>query len=68
MVLEVDGETREMPNDFVWIFAGGTPPYDFLKKIGVRFGMHDQTSEASNAAKQASLSLKELAGTRAAFQ
>ncbi len=68
VVLEVDGETRELPNDFVWIFAGGTPPYDFLKKIGVRFGMHDQTSEASNAAKQASLSLKELAGTRAAFQ
>ena len=60
VVLEVDGETRELPNDFVWIFAGGTPPYDFLKKIGVRFGMHDQTSEAAEA-KQAVRSLKELA-------
>ena len=60
VVLEVDGETCELPNDFVWIFAGGTPPYDFLKKIGVRFGMHDQTSEAAEA-KQSVQSLKELA-------
>ena len=47
VVLDVNGEACELPNDFVWIFAGGTPPYDFLKKIGVRFGMHDITSEAS---------------------
>jgi hypothetical protein len=37
-----------LPNDFVWIFAGGTPPYDFLKKIGVGFGMYDMTSNAGN--------------------
>ena len=37
----------------VWIFVGGVPPYDFLKKIGVRFGMHDMTQEASSEAKHA---------------
>ncbi len=47
VIVEVNGESQEMPNDFVWIFAGGAPPYDFLKNIGVRFGMHDITSEAS---------------------
>jgi hypothetical protein len=29
------------------------PPYDFLKKIGVRFGMRDMTLEASSEAKRA---------------
>jgi thioredoxin reductase/Pyruvate/2-oxoacid:ferredoxin oxidoreductase delta subunit len=36
--IDVGGETRELPNDFVWIFAGGTPPSDFLKAAGVTFG------------------------------
>ena len=30
-----DGEI-EIPNDYVFIFIGGTLPYDFLKKIGVK--------------------------------
>jgi len=51
VVLEVDGTVREIPNDYVWIFAGGTPPYEFLKKIGVGFGMRDLTAEAGNEAK-----------------
>jgi hypothetical protein len=42
----VGGRLQVLSNDLVWIFAGGTPPYDFLKKIGVRFGMHDMTVEA----------------------
>jgi thioredoxin reductase/NAD-dependent dihydropyrimidine dehydrogenase PreA subunit len=29
---------REMPNDFVFVFAGGEPPFELLKKAGVRFG------------------------------
>jgi len=37
-LIESEGETRELPNDFVWIFAGGTPPWDFLKAAGVAFG------------------------------
>ena len=55
VVLDVNGETYEILNDFVWIFAGGTPPNDFLKKIGVGFGMRDMTWEASNEAKHATL-------------
>lgn len=38
VVLECGGSRREIPNDFVWIFAGGVPPKDFLQKIGVQFG------------------------------
>jgi thioredoxin reductase (NADPH) len=53
VLLDVQGQKRELPNDFVWIFAGGMPPYDFLKKIGIRFGMRDQTQEASSEAKRA---------------
>ncbi len=61
-VLQVNGaQPQEIPNDFVWIFAGGTPPYDFLKKIGVRFGMHDMTVEASTEAKKAAEEKKQLA-------
>jgi thioredoxin reductase (NADPH) len=38
VLIEVAGELSEIPNDFVWIFAGGTPPTDFLKAAGVAFG------------------------------
>jgi thioredoxin reductase/Pyruvate/2-oxoacid:ferredoxin oxidoreductase delta subunit len=44
--IEVSGEMRDLPNDFTWIFAGGTPPWDFLKAAGVAFGAMD-TSEKS---------------------
>ncbi len=55
VVLQANGQTQEIPNDFVWIFAGGTPPNDFLKKIGVEFGAKDLTREASTEMKQASV-------------
>jgi len=42
VTIEWNGETREMPNDFVWIFAGGIPPSDFLKASGVAFGSTDE--------------------------
>ena len=51
VVLEVNGQEQEIANDFVWIFAGGTPPNDFLKKIGVQLGTCDLTLEASKEAK-----------------
>ncbi len=48
-VLLAVGETLQiLRNDFVWIFAGGTPPYEFLRKIGVGLGMRDLTIEAGN--------------------
>lgn len=65
VVLDVDGKLQEIPNDFVWIFAGGDPPTAFLKKIGVEFGMRDTTLEASKEAKEAALSKKEFAGSGA---
>jgi thioredoxin reductase len=45
VLLDVAGELRELPNDFVWIFAGGVAPNDFLKKIGIQFGSRDLTLE-----------------------
>ena len=50
VVLDANDSTREIANDFVWIFAGGTPPNDFLKRIGVGFGARDMTLEAGQAA------------------
>ncbi len=60
-VLDVQGQKRELLNDFVWIFAGGVPPYDFLKKIGIRFGMRDLTQEASSEASRAAHEKQALA-------
>jgi thioredoxin reductase (NADPH) len=53
VILDVKGKLQEIPNDYVWILAGGEPPTAFLKKIGVGFGMRDMTSEVSNEARQA---------------
>ena len=44
--LEAGGVERELPNDYVWIFAGGLPPSDFLARIGVQVGSRDLTAEA----------------------
>ena len=64
VIIDVKGARQEIPNDFVWIFAGGTPPFDFLKKIGVGFGMCDQTQEAGKEARQAATDKSHLVGTR----
>ena len=53
VVLEVNGKQQEIPNDYVWIFAGGEPPTAFLKKIGVGFGAQDLTATGSTEAQQA---------------
>ncbi len=60
VVLDAGGELREMPNDYVWIFAGGVPANDFLKKIGIQFGMRDMTIEAAKEAQEDSRLKKEL--------
>lgn len=36
--LKMGERTVELPNDFVFVFAGGEPPFDFLRQMGVRFG------------------------------
>jgi thioredoxin reductase (NADPH) len=53
VVLEVGGNSQVIPNDYVWIFAGGEPPTAFLKKIGVGFGTQDLTISGSKEAKAA---------------
>jgi cytochrome c-type biogenesis protein CcmH/NrfG len=53
--LDVAGEPRTIDNDYVWVFAGGIPPNDFLKKIGVAFGVQDVTADAHKEAHMAVL-------------
>ncbi|HYC90036.1 MAG TPA: NAD(P)-binding domain-containing protein [Thermoanaerobaculia bacterium] len=36
--LETADGLVELANDYVFVFAGGVPPYDLLKRSGVRFG------------------------------
>lgn len=36
--LEVGSERRTIEAEYVWIFAGGTPPKEFLEKVGIAFG------------------------------
>ena len=48
--LEVAGAVREIPNDYVWVFAGGTPPREFLEKVGIAVGPRDLTAEAASGA------------------
>ncbi len=61
VILDVNGARQEIPNDFVWIFAGGNPPNAFLKKIGVGLGTKDVTLEASKEAQRADAERKQLA-------
>jgi putative YpdA family bacillithiol system oxidoreductase len=51
VVLEVPGGLREIPNDYVWIFAGGTPPNAFLERVGVQLGAQDLSSQAQAEAR-----------------
>ena len=55
VILDVNGTTQELPNDFVWIFAGGVAPNEFLKKIGIQFGVQDLTVEAVREAREAAM-------------
>ena len=32
------GEIIEIPNDYIFIFAGGIPPFKMLKDMGIAFG------------------------------
>src|SRR5215831_12216632 len=56
VLMDVNGRPQSIPNDYVWIFAGGDPPTAFLKKLGVGFAKRDLTKEGSRelqASKQA---------------
>jgi thioredoxin reductase len=60
VILDVNGTLEEIPNDFVWIFAGGTPPTDFLKKIGLQFGLRDMTAEGSKEVRLAQAARQQM--------
>jgi thioredoxin reductase (NADPH) len=53
VVLEVNGTQQTLPNDFVWIFAGGEPPTAFLKKLGISFSEREVTRDGMRAATEA---------------
>ena len=53
VVLDVNGKQEILPNDYVWIFAGGEPPTAFLKKVGIGFGERDITPDGTRAVKEA---------------
>ena len=36
--IQLVGMEKEIPNNYVFIFAGGEPPFELLKKIGIHFG------------------------------
>jgi thioredoxin reductase (NADPH) len=36
--LKTPDGVRELPNDFVFVFAGGEPPFELLRQMGIRFG------------------------------
>jgi thioredoxin reductase (NADPH) len=38
VILNSRNEKKTIANSYVFIFAGGEPPYGMLKKIGIRFG------------------------------
>jgi len=38
VILETTDGQQTIPNDYVFIFAGGEPPFKLLKQFGIRFG------------------------------
>jgi len=53
VLLSVRGTVTEIPNDWVWVFAGGEPPTAFLQKVGVAMGNQDLTEAAGDEARLA---------------
>jgi len=45
VLIDHGGTVSEIPNDWVWVFAGGEPPKAFLEKVGVAMGNQDLTRE-----------------------
>jgi thioredoxin reductase len=53
VLLAVGEETVTLPNDDVFVFAGGVPPFDFLRRIGVRFGGEEGEEAEAEPARRA---------------
>jgi len=57
--LRVGEEPVELPNDYVFVFAGGEPPFGMLRAMGIRFG-----GEASPAGAGPAPPLARMPGSR----
>ena len=53
VLIDHEGTVSEIPNDWVWVFAGGEPPKAFLEKVGVAMGNQDLTREGGEEARLA---------------
>ncbi|HEY1272994.1 MAG TPA: NAD(P)-binding domain-containing protein [Terriglobales bacterium] len=53
--IDVAGTLQEIENDYVWVFAGGIAPYEFLKKVGVRMGVQDTARQVEQQTRESSL-------------
>ena len=53
VLISTDGTVTEMPNDWMWVFAGGEPPNALLQKFGVAMGNQDLTQAAADEARAA---------------
>ena len=49
--LRVGDKLLELPNDYVFVFAGGEPPFAFLRGMGVRFGGESSGRQALRLAR-----------------
>jgi thioredoxin reductase (NADPH) len=54
--LKLGERVVELPNDYVFVFAGGEPPFGLLRQMGIRFG-GDARPSASASPKQAARSI-----------
>ncbi len=45
-----DAQVVDVPNDYVFIFAGGLPPFAFLRNAGVLFGGESRAEETGSLA------------------
>ena len=50
VTLDVAGARRDVPADYLWVFAGSIPAADLLEQAGVKMGTRDLTAEARAAA------------------
>lgn len=46
VTLDVAGRSRDVPADYVWVFAGSIPATELLEQAGVAMGTRDLTEEA----------------------
>ncbi len=51
--LRTPAGVREIPNDYVFVFAGGEPPFELLRQMGVRFGGEASPATAGSSPRPA---------------